>query len=141
VQETLNRTTLGRLGPGARVNLELSLKVGDEIGGHFVAGHVDGMGRLLSAVPEGGSQRMRFSLPRSLARFVAEKGSICIDGVSLTVTGVGETAEAQAWFEVALIPHTLSVTTLGELRPGDAVNLEVDLLARYVARMVRADSE
>jgi riboflavin synthase len=126
---------------GARVNLELSLKVGDEIGGHFVAGHVDGMGRLLSAVPEGGSQRMRFSLPRSLARFVAEKGSICIDGVSLTVTGVGETAEAQAWFEVALIPHTLSVTTLGELRPGDAVNLEVDLLARYVARMVRADSE
>lgn len=129
--ETLGRTTLGDWREGGRVNLERSLRLGDELGGHLVFGHVDGVGALVSAVPAGDGLTMRFSLPAALADMVAVKGSISVDGVSLTVTAVG--AE---WFEVALIPHTWSHTTLRDRRPGDRVNLEADMLARYVARQL-----
>lgn len=135
IPETLSRTVLGQWTIGARVNTELSLKAGDEMGGHIVSGHVDGLGEVISAAPEGESRRIRISAPASLEKFVAEKGSIAVDGVSLTVARVGGGAAAP-WFEVAIIPHTLEVTTLGALSPGDRVNLEVDLLARYVARML-----
>jgi riboflavin synthase len=129
-EETLARTTLGRWDEETGVNLERSLKVGDELGGHFVSGHVDGVGTLWSREEEGGAVRMRFAAPPELARFVAEKGSIAIDGVSLTVNAVDG-----AMFDVTVIPHTLEATTFGLLQPGDPVNLEVDMLARYVARM------
>jgi riboflavin synthase len=135
IPETLSRTILGGWSVGAPVNLELSLKVGDEIGGHLVSGHVDGLGTVSSVTVEGESWRLRITLPDRLERFLAEKGSICVDGVSLTVAGVGRDVSGP-WFEVAIIPHTLSVTTLGAARPGQAVNLEVDMLARYVARML-----
>lgn len=128
--ETLARTTLGRWAVGARVNLERSLKLGDELGGHIVSGHVDGVGEAISAEPENGSVRWRFRVPRALARFIAEKGSVAVDGVSLTVNAVTEDS-----FAVNIIPHTAAVTGLGVLRPGDAVNIEIDMLARYVARL------
>jgi riboflavin synthase len=137
IPETLSRTTLGGLLAGSRVNLELSLKLGDELGGHLVYGHVDGLGIVRSIRAAGDSRVMRFEVAPGLAKFVAEKGSICVDGVSLTVSAVGK-SEGADWFEVSLIPHTLSVTTLGFLTPGDRVNLEVDMLARYVARMLEA---
>jgi len=135
IPETLSRTTLGRWLAGSKVNLELSLKLGDELGGHLVYGHVDGLGIVRSVTQDGDSRRIRVEVAKGLAKFLAEKGSICIDGVSLTVSGVGESDGAD-WFEVAIIPHTLVVTTLGTLTPGDRVNLEVDMLARYVARML-----
>jgi riboflavin synthase len=135
IPETLSRTTLGQWMAGSRVNLELSLKLGDELGGHLVYGHVDGLGIVRSVKPDGDSRRIRIEVAEGLARFLAEKGSICVDGVSLTVSGVGHDKGAD-WFEVAIIPHTLQVTTLGALTPGDRVNLEVDMLARYVARML-----
>jgi riboflavin synthase len=128
--ETLAKTTLGLWHPGSRVNLERPLRVGDELGGHFVLGHVDGIGAALSAAPEHGSTRWRFRAPGALARFIAPKGSIAIDGVSLTVNEVDG-----AEFGVNIIPHTAAVTTFGLLRPGDAVNIEIDPLARYVARL------
>jgi riboflavin synthase len=128
--ETRARTTLGGWRVGQRVNLERSLKLGDEMGGHIVSGHVDGLGRVLSVEPEGGSARWRFALPAPLARFVAVKGSIAVEGCSLTVNEVGPD-----WFGVTLIPHTQAVTGFATLRPGDAVNLEIDMLARYVARL------
>ncbi len=128
--ETLARTTLGQWRPGTRVNLERSLRLGDELGGHLVSGHVDGIGEALEAKPEHGSVRWRFRLPLSLARFVAVKGSIAVDGVSLTVNDVGADH-----FGVNIIPHTASLTRFGSLVPGDAVNLEIDMLARYVARL------
>jgi riboflavin synthase len=132
--ETLSKTTLGLLKPGSRINLERSLRLGDELGGHLVSGHVDGVAEVLSAVPENASVRWRFRLPAPLARFVAEKGSIAIDGVSLTVNEVdGEV------FGVNIIPHTAAVTTFGTLQPGSRVNIEIDTLARYVARLVSAD--
>jgi riboflavin synthase len=140
VPETLSRTTVDRWMIGSRVNLELSLKIGDELGGHLVYGHVDGLGIVRSVKPAGESWRVRIEIAQGLARFVAEKGSICVDGVSLTVAGVGRDQEVD-WFEVAVIPHTLAVTTLGVLTPGDRVNLEVDMLARYVARMLEAGKE
>jgi riboflavin synthase len=128
--ETLARTTLGTWREGTRVNLERSLRLGDELGGHLVSGHVDGVGEALSAAPEHGSIRWRFRLPRALARFVAEKGSIAVDGVSLTVNSVeGDT------FGVNIIPHTAEATRFASLAPGDAVNIEIDMLARYVARL------
>lgn len=168
IPETLSRTVLGEWMAGSRVNLELSLKVGDELGGHIVSGHVDGLGEVISVKEEGESRRIRIGMPSDLAKFLAEKGSIAVDGVSLTVAAVGgdprATAKPQAaglqryadamlreaphlapggaepyagaWFEVTIIPHTLQVTTLGGLTPGDRVNLEVDLMARYVARML-----
>lgn len=135
IPETLSRTTLGQWQVGSRVNLELSLKLGDELGGHLVYGHVDGLGELAEIRQVGESRVLRVRIPEQLAKFFAEKGSVTIDGVSLTVSAVSA-AKGDAWFEVSLIPHTLSVTTLGGLKAGDRVNLEVDMLARYVARML-----
>jgi riboflavin synthase len=135
IPETLARTTLGQWQVGSAVNLELSLKLGDELGGHLVYGHVDGLGQLAEIRQVGESRVLRVSIPEPLSKFFAEKGSVTIDGVSLTVSAVSA-AKGDAWFEVSLIPHTLSVTTLGGLKAGDKVNLEVDMLARYVARML-----
>ncbi|WP_270938225.1 riboflavin synthase [Falsiroseomonas oryzae] len=128
--ETLSKTTLGGWKPGTRVNLERSLRVGDELGGHLVAGHVDGTGEVVSATPENGSVRWRFRAPAELAAFIAPKGSIAIDGVSLTVNEVDRET-----FGVNIIPHTATVTTFGTLQPGSRVNLEIDMMARYVARL------
>ena len=135
IPETLSRTTLGQLVEGSHVTLELSLRLGAELGGHLVYGHVDALGRVGSIADDGGSWVMRIGHPASLSKFFAEKGSITIDGVSLTVSSVHAAGE-EAWFEVSLIPHTLSVTTLGQLQVGASVNLEVDMLARYVARIL-----
>ncbi len=128
--ETLARTTLGVLGVGAPVNLEKALRLSDRLGGHLVAGHVDGIGRVEAITADAHAERWRFTMPATLARYVAVKGSITVDGVSLTVNAVGED-----WFEVALIPHTLTVTTFADRREGAPVNLEVDILARYVERL------
>ncbi|PZQ16436.1 MAG: riboflavin synthase [Rhodanobacter denitrificans] len=128
--ETLNLTTLGRLAPGDGVNLEKALRLSDRLGGHLVSGHVDGVGRVVEIAADARSQRWTFEAPAALARYIAVKGSICIDGVSLTVNAVDG-----ARFGVNLIPHTQAVTTFGTRRPGDAVNLEVDLLARYIERL------
>ena len=134
--DTLSRSTLARWEEGTRVNLERSLKLGDEMGGHIVSGHVDAVGRVEARRPEGDSIRIAFVAPFALAPFVAEKGSLAVDGVSLTVNDVTDAAEGCV-FGVNIIPHTQQVTTLGALEPGDPVNLEVDMLARYVERMVR----
>lgn len=128
--ETLARTTLGDWGPGTRVNLERPLRAGDELGGHIVLGHVDGVGEIVGREPVGDSVRLEIAAPDSLARFIAEKGSIAVDGIALTVNRV-----AGARFEVNVIPHTLACTTLGAAALGARVNLEVDVLARYVARL------
>jgi len=133
-EETLSKSTLGRWLPDTRVNFERALKVGDELGGHIVSGHVDGVGSLVRLHGEGGSTRMTFEAPKELASFIATKGSITIDGVSLTVNDVDS-----ACFGVNIIPHTREVTTLGTLEPGDLVNLEIDMLARYVARLLEKD--
>lgn len=133
--ETLARTTLGRLAIGAMVNLEKALTPTTRLGGHLVSGHVDAVGELTARSDEGRSRRLRFRAPAELARYIAAKGSICVDGVSLTVNAVHG-----AEFEVNIVPHTLAETTLGELKPGGAVNLEVDILARYVERLLLADS-
>jgi riboflavin synthase len=135
IPETLSRTNLGELKPGARTNLELSLKLGDELGGHLVYGHVDGVGAIGVISQDGESKVVRVRIPANLSKFFVEKGSVTIDGVSLTVSAVHSKGE-EAWFEVSLIPHTLTVTTLGQLTAGSRVNLEVDMLARYVARML-----
>ncbi|MBS0362811.1 MAG: riboflavin synthase [Proteobacteria bacterium] len=127
--ETLSLTTLDNWAEGKRINLERAAKVGDELGGHIVSGHVDGMGEVLSVESEGGSHRVRIRAPRPLHRFIAPKGSIAVEGVSLTVNEVEDDV-----FGVNLIPHTWDVTTLGELKPGSRVNLEIDMLARYLAR-------
>ena len=127
--ETLERTLLGGLSPGARVNLERALRLGDRFGGHIVQGHVDADVQLMSIHPEGGFQRWRLSLPPAHAREVAAKGSVTLDGVSLTVSALGGD-----WFEVALIPETLAATTLGDLRAGAKLHLETDVLAKYVSR-------
>jgi riboflavin synthase len=129
--ETLRRTTLGALSSGTRVNLERALRVGDRLGGHIVQGHVDGVGRLEAIRPEGDWLLYRFRLPRALAAYLVEKGSIAIDGVSLTVF-----ACRRATFTVALVPHTLAHSTLGERRPGDRVNVEADVLLKHIAAMV-----
>jgi riboflavin synthase len=127
--ETLSLTTLDGWTEGKRVNLERAARVGDELGGHIVSGHVDGMGEVLSIESEGGSHRVRIRAPRPLHRFIAPKGSITVEGVSLTVNDVEDDV-----FGVNLIPHTWDVTTLGELKAGSRVNLEIDMLARYLAR-------
>jgi riboflavin synthase len=129
--ETLAKTTLGEWQAGTQVNLERALRVGDELGGHILAGHVDGVGEAVSAVPENESTRWRFRVPAELARFIAPKGSVAVDGVSLTVNEVDG-----AIFGVNIIPHTSAVTTFGRLTPGARVNIEIDLLARYVARLM-----
>jgi riboflavin synthase len=131
VPETLRRTTLGAWREGERVNLERPLKLDQRLGGHLVQGHVDGVGVVRSVVAEGAGRRVGLDVPGGLARFVAEKGSLAVDGVSLTVASC-----AGASCEVALIPHTLEVTVAGEYEPGRRVNLEVDLLARYLARLL-----
>ncbi len=134
--ETLACTTMGTWQVGSRINLERSLKVGDELGGHIVSGHVDGVGHAVSATPENASTRWQFRVPADLSRFIAEKGSVAINGVSLTVNAVqGDT------FGVNIIPHTASVTGFGTLAPGDAVNIEIDMLARYVARLAEAHKD
>jgi len=128
--ETLSKTTLGRWLVGTRMNLERSLRVGDELGGHFVSGHVDSVGVAVSSETENGSTRWRLAVPRRLTRFIAVKGSVAVDGVSLTVNEVDE-----AGFAVNIIPHTAAVTSFGLLTPNDPVNIEIDMLARYVARL------
>lgn len=128
--ETLNVTTLGGRGIGARVNLEPALRAGDSLGGHWVSGHVDGIAEVLSTIEDARSLRVELSAPRALARYIARKGSVTLDGVSLTVNAVDGDK-----FSINLIPHTLEVTTLGSLKPGARLNLEIDLLARYVERL------
>lgn len=131
--ETLSRTTLGALRGGERVNLERAVTASGRLGGHIVSGHVDGVGTVIGRRPIGRSVTLRIEAPAELARYVAAKGSICVDGVSLTVNAV-----AAAVFDVNIIPHTLAHTTLGALAPGDRVNLEVDLIARYLERLLGA---
>lgn len=131
--ESLALTTLGRLPIGARVNLERAMRASDRLGGHLVSGHVDGVGTVLDIRPDARAQRWRFSAPPALMRYIARKGSICVDGVSLTVNAV----EGDA-FEVALVPHTLAHTAFSTTKTGDAVNLEIDLVARYVERLLQA---
>ena len=130
-RETLAKTTLGRLRAGSNVNLEPSLRAGDALGGHMVSGHVDALGALRRLEQDARSWRMEFELPANLMRFVAAKGSICINGVSLTVNKVEGLR-----FDVNIIPHTHQVTTLGELRVGDEVNIEIDVVARYLERLM-----
>jgi len=131
MRETLDRSALGALQPGARVNLERAVRVSDRLGGHIVQGHVDGLGTVVSRTPGARWDVLRIALEPTLARYVVEKGSVAVDGVSLTVSAVGE-----GWFEVSLIPTTLELTTLGRRRPGERVNLEVDVIAKYVERLL-----
>ncbi len=133
VPETLSRTALGGLEPGDTLNLEPSLRVGDRLGGHVVQGHVDAVGRVRSVTPEGDSRRIWVDAPDTVVRYCIEKGSIAVDGVSLTVAAFDDDG-----FEVALIPHTLAVTTLGRLEPGDELNLEADVLGKVVERLLAA---
>lgn len=135
-RETLSLTTLGDLAPGSPVNLEPSLKAGDPLGGHLVSGHVDGLGEIAAVGGDARSTRIEVSVPSALARYIARKGSVAIDGVSLTVNEVHDTT-----FGINLIPHTQAVTTLGALRVGARVNVEVDPIARYVERLLTADRE
>lgn len=128
--ETLSKTVLGRWDIGSRMNLERSLRMGDELGGHIVSGHVDGLGTIRSVVQENGSWRVSVAVPRMLSRFIATKGSVAMDGVSLTVNEVDTDS-----FGVNIIPHTWNVTTLGQLVPSASVHIEIDMLARYVARL------
>lgn len=132
VPETVARTSLGQLTVGDRVNVEPALRAGDRFGGHIVQGHVDAVGRVRDVAPEGDGKRVWFDSPADLLRYCAEKGSIAVDGTSLTIAAVDETG-----FAVALIPHTLAATTLGSLSRGAEVNLEVDVLAKYVERLIR----
>lgn len=133
VPETLARSSLGGLQPGALVNLERPLRYGGRLDGHLVQGHVDATGTVVSVVPEGESRRVRIAVPAGLERYLVEKGSIAVDGISLTVAGLGP-----GWFEVAVIPHTWEVTNLSRRNPGDQVNLEVDILAKHVERLLEA---
>jgi riboflavin synthase len=134
--ETLSRTTLIDWIVGRRVNLERSLRLSDELGGHLVTGHIDAVVEIVAARPDGDSTRFEIEVPREVAPFIAPKGSVALDGTSLTVNAVDGTR-----FGVNLIPHSLSVTTWGEKRPGDRLNLEIDLLARYVARLLEAQAQ
>ena len=133
--ETVSRTVPGRWDQGARLNLEPALKLGDELGGHIVTGHIDGVGTVVDVCPEGNSRRLDISAPRELAPYLAPKGSITVDGVSLTVNDVADQPDGICHFSLNIIPHTAEVTTLGALKVGDAVNLEIDVLARYLQRM------
>lgn len=131
VPETLRRSSLGGLQPGDVLNVEPALRAGEPLGGHIVQGHVDGVGRVAAVAPEGEGVRMEIAASPGLLRYCVEKGSVCVEGVSLTVAGLGEGS-----FAVALVPHTLEVTTLGRLSAGDEVNVEVDVLAKYVERLL-----
>jgi riboflavin synthase len=134
VPETLRRSSLGRLAAGSRVNLEPALLAGEPLGGHYVQGHVDGVGTVRAVEPEGAGARVTVATPAALMRYCVEKGSIAVEGVSLTITSLDSEG-----FDVALIPHTLAETTLGDLEPGRQVNLEVDVLAKYVERLLNRD--
>jgi riboflavin synthase len=134
VVETLRRSSLGRLEPGAHVNVEPALRVGEALGGHYVQGHVDAVGRVRSVEREGDGRLVRFDAPPEVLRYCVEKGSIAVEGVALTVTELDDDG-----FAVALVPHTLAETTLGGVGPGDEVNLEADVLAKYVERLVTRD--
>jgi riboflavin synthase len=144
--ETLSRSSLGALAPGTPVNLERSVRPDGRLGGHLVQGHVDGTGVIVSRAPAGGWDVVRISVPGELSRYVVEKGSVAVDGVSLTVSALSPPASPHppaapgpapgAWFEVSLIPETLRRTTLGTKQPGDVVNLEVDMIAKYVERLL-----
>src|SRR5690606_14210588 len=138
-QESLDCTTLGNWREGTRINLERALKAGDELGGHVVSGHVDGVGRIVDIRPEGDSLRFTFEAPQDLGRFIAPKGSVTLDGTSLTVNAVDDPKSGGTGFGVNISPHTQAVTTWGMVKPGDPVNLEIDMLARYVARLVQKD--
>jgi riboflavin synthase len=133
VAETLRRTTLGALRPGDRVNVEAAMRMGDRLGGHWVQGHVDGVGQVTAIEPDGDGVRVTFAAPKAVARYTIEKGSVCVAGVSLTVAAYDDDG-----FTVALIPHTRAVTTLGALVPGARVNLEADLVGKYVEKLVGA---
>jgi riboflavin synthase len=139
--ETLNRSALGTLEAGSPVNLERSLRVGGRLGGHMVQGHVDGVGRVVSRVSGEHWDVVRITVPPGLARYLVEKGSVAVDGVSLTVSALGSSPGEDPWFEVSLIPTTLAVTTLGRVKPGGSVNLEVDVIGKYVERMLRTEPE
>jgi riboflavin synthase len=139
--ETLSRSGLGALAPGAPVNLERSVRLADRLGGHLVQGHVDGTGTIVSRSPADHWDQVRIGLPPGLSRYVVHKGSIAVDGVSLTVSALSAAGAAQAWFEVCLIPETLKRTTLGAKRPGDSVNLEVDVIAKYLERLLGREAE
>ena len=133
--ETLDRTIIGGWAGGTRINLERSLTLGQELGGHIVSGHVDGVGAVTARSQDGDAWRFDFSAPKSLLRFIAEKGSITVDGVSLTVNGADDEG-----FHVMIIPHTLEHTSFGDLKPGSRVNLEIDMLARYVKRLLETEN-
>ena len=136
-QSTRERTVADNWRPGARLNLERALRLGDELGGHLVTGHVDGIGEIIGICPEGGSTRIGIRIPGELGRFIAAKGSVTVDGVSLTVNDVRDEA-GETDFSINLIPHTADHTTLGTLAPGDPVNIEIDVLARYLQRLEQA---
>ena len=133
--ESVSRTVPGMWSEGARLNLETALKLGDELGGHIVTGHVDAVGELAQIAPEGDSTRLTIIAPAALAPYIAPKGSIAVDGVSLTVNEVNDQANGSVHFGLNIIPHTAEVTTLGALKQGDAINLEIDTMARYLKRM------
>ena len=139
--ETVSRTAADLWRHGARLNLERSLRVGDELGGHFVTGHVDCLGDVIEIYPEGGSIRVTLSVPRSLAPMIAPKGSIALDGVSLTVNDVREDEDETTHFSVNIIPHTADCTTLGDMAAGRQLNVEADVLARYIDRMIATRSQ
>jgi riboflavin synthase len=139
--ETLSRSALGALTPGAPVNLERSARLADRISGHLVQGHVDATATIISRTPAEHWDQVRFSLPGGIARYVVEKGSIAVDGISLTVSALSPPGRADGWFEVCLIPETLKRTTLGTRKPGDAVNLEVDVIAKYVERLLAQEGD
>jgi riboflavin synthase len=138
VDESLARSSLCSLDEGSRVNLERPLAANGRLDGHIVQGHVDGVGVVASIDDEGDASRMRITIPSSLDRYIVEKGSITVDGTSLTVTALSEPDANEAWFEIVLIPHTLAVTVFGSAEPGTQVNLEVDVIAKYVERMLGA---
>lgn len=142
IAETLARTTLGSLKPGDPVNLERTLAAGERFGGHFVQGHVDGVGTVVAIAPEGDSVRMTISAPPAVMRYIVEKGSVAVDGISLTVAAVHSSATGEPGrFDVALIPHTLAVTTIGLRQPADRVNLEADILGKYVDHLLQQRKE
>jgi riboflavin synthase len=141
--ETLDRSSLGTLTPGAPVNLEQSVRLADRLGGHLVQGHVDGTGTIISRSPAEHWDQVRISLPASISRYVVHKGSITVDGISLTVSALGppgDGPDGDTWFEVCLIPETLKRTTMGARQPGEVVNLEVDVIAKYVERLLNGEA-
>jgi riboflavin synthase len=139
--ETLSRTASGLWKEGARLNLERSLRLGDELGGHIVSGHVDGLATVVDVCPEGGSTRIGLSVARDLGRAIAPKGSVTLDGVSLTVNDVRDAEDGTTHFSVNIIPHTAEQTTLGAIQAGQQLNVEIDVLARYLERMLAARSQ